>query len=108
MAKRKIDGGELALYIIYGVIALGGLTLVVLHMIGMNIANIENALRVADETFAKTMKMSFLVFGSLLVVLAGILSAITLAIYGNRAELDEEKRARRRQRMALEDFSDLE
>ena len=25
MAKRKIDGGELALYIIYGVIALGGL-----------------------------------------------------------------------------------
>ena len=52
--------------------------------------------------------MDFLVFGSLLVVLAGALSAITLAIYGNRAELEEEKRARRRQRMALEDFSDLE
>jgi len=42
----------------------------------MNLANLENALRVADETFAEKMKMDFLVFGSLLVVLAGALSAL--------------------------------
>lgn len=108
MAKRKNNGGELTLYIVYAVIALAGLTLAVLHIVGMNITNIENPLRVADETFTDKMKMSFLVFGSLLVVFAGVLSAITLAINGNRAELEEEKRARRRQRMALEDFSELE
>lgn len=108
MAKKKINGKELTLYIIYGLIALGGLTLIVLHIISMNIPNLDNALRVANENFARSMKMDFLVFGTLLVVLGAILSAITLTVNGNKAELEEEKRARRRQRMEFEDFSELE
>lgn len=108
MKNKKITGGELTLYIIYAVIALGGVTLAVLNIIGMNIPNIENPLRLADEAFAKTMKMNFLVFGSLLIVLAGILSAITLAVNGAKVELIEEKKVRRQQRIALEDASELE
>lgn len=92
MKNKKISGGELTLYIIYLLIGLGGVTLAVLNIIGMNIPNIENPLRLADESFAKTMKMNFLVFGSLLIVLAGILSAITLAVNGAKAELIEEKK----------------
>lgn len=108
MKNKKISGGELTLYIIYLLIGLGGVTLAVLNIIGMNIPNIENPLRLADESFAKTMKMNFLVFGSLVIVLAGILSAITLAVNGAKAELIEEKKARRQQRIALEDASELE
>ncbi|MFA5486181.1 MAG: hypothetical protein WC275_03775 [Bacilli bacterium] len=105
MLTKKDKVTELILYITYGLIALAGLTLVVLHIIGMNLENLSNALRTADESFAKTMKMSFLVFGSILIVLAGILSAITLAVNGQKAELIEEKKARRRQRLALEEDS---
>lgn len=108
MKDRKISGGELTLYIIYGVIALGGLTLAVLNIIGLNIPNIENPIRQADEAFATAMKIDFLIFGSILLVVAGILAAITLAVNGNKAELVEEKKARRQQRIALEEDTELE
>ena len=72
----------------------------------MNLPNINNGLRAADNTFAKTMKMSFLVFGSLLLVFAAILSAITLAVNGQKAEVIAEKKARRQQRLSLEHIED--
>lgn len=106
MKKSNISGGELTLYILYALIALGGLTLVVLNIIGMNLPNIGNPLREADEAFTATMKMSFLLFGSLLIVLAGILSAITLAVNGAKAEVIAEKKARRLQRLSLENVED--
>lgn len=106
MKNKKIKGGELTLYIIYAVLALGGLTLIVLNMVGMSLPNINNALREADNTFAKTMKMSFLVFGSLVLLLAAILSAITLAVNGQKAEVIAEKKARRQQRLSLENIED--
>lgn len=103
MKKRKIEVAELVLYIIYGVIAVGGITLVTLGMIGEYINVAHNALREADVKFAEAMKMSFVVFGSLLALLGAVLSAITLAVYGQRAELESDRRARRLQRLALED-----
>lgn len=106
MKTKKIGGGELTLYIIYAVIALGGLTLAVLNIVGMNLPNLQNVLREADGKFAETMKMNFLVFGSLLIVLSGVLSAITLAVNGQKAELIAEKKARRQQRLALENVED--
>lgn len=105
MLSKKEKTTEIILFIGYGLIALAGLVLVILHIIGMNLDNLSNVLRTANEKFAQTMKMSFLVFGSLLIVLAGILSAITLAVNGQKVELVEEKKARRRQRLALEEDS---
>lgn len=106
MKNKKISSGELTLYLLYAVLALGGLTLIVLNIVGMNLANINNPLRQADNTFAETMKMSFLVFGTLIVVLSAVLSAITLAVNGQKAELAAEKRARRQQRLSLENLED--
>lgn len=102
MKKKNISVGELVAYIIFGVIALGGLVLIILHIVSMNLANIANDLREANEKFAATMKMDWLLFGSLLVVLAGVLSAIILAVNGQKAEAIAEKKARRQQRLSLE------
>ena len=102
MKNKNIKvGGELIAYIIFGLIAVSGLVLVI-HVISMNIANITNDLREANEAFAATMKMNWLVFGSLLIVLAGILTAIVLAVHGQKAEVIAEKKARRQQRLSLE------
>lgn len=106
MKNKKISNGELTLYLLYGLIALGGLTLIVLNIVGMNLANINNPLRQADNTFAAKIKMSFLVFGTLLMILSAALSAITLAVNGQKAELAAEKRARRQQRLSLENLED--
>lgn len=103
MKKRKINTAELVLYIIFGLVAAGGLTLVTLGMIGEYINVHHNVLRDADKAFAETMKMSFVVFGSLLVLVGAIATAITLATYGHRAELESDRKARRLQRLALED-----
>ncbi len=109
MKNKKISVGELIAYIVFALIALSGLVLVILHVISMNIANLNNDLRQANEAFAATMKMSWLVFGSLLVVLAGVLSAIVLAVNGQKAEVIAEKKARRQQRLSLEnDDANLE
>ena len=108
MKNKKIGSGEITLYVVFAIIALAGLTLAALNIIGMNIANIDNPLRVADEAFAAVMKMDFLLFGSLLIVVAGILFAITLSVNGSKAELIEEKRIRKQQRMALEEGTELE
>ncbi len=102
MKNKNIKVGELIAYIIFGLIAVSGLVLVILHVISMNIANITNDLREANEAFAATMKMNWLVFGSLLIVLAGILTAIVLAVHGQKAEVIAEKKARRQQRLSLE------
>lgn len=109
MLKKKEKVTEIVLYSIYGLIALGGLVLIVLDLIGMNMPNLTNPLRTANENFMGTMKMSFLVFGTLLFIFAAILAAITLTVNGHKVELIEEKRARRRQRMELEnDAPELE
>lgn len=103
MKKRKINTTELVLYIIFGVVAVGGLVLVTLGMIGEYINVHHNVLRDADKAFAEAMKMSFVVFGSLLVFVGALAAAITLATFGHRAELESDRRARRLQRLALED-----
>ncbi|MDY0214933.1 MAG: hypothetical protein RBS24_05430 [Bacilli bacterium] len=103
MLNKKQKTLEIILYVLFGLIALGGLTLIVLDFVGMSLSNVNNVIRVANNNFARTMKMTFLVFGSLLLVLSAVASAITLAVNGQKAELIEEKKARRRQRMELED-----
>ncbi len=103
MKSRKVYAPEMTLYIVYAVLALAGLTLIVLGIIGDLITLSTNPLAVADGKFAEKMKMSFTVFGSLVVVLNAIFAAITLAAYGHRAELEADKKARRLQRLQFEE-----
>lgn len=108
MKKSNIGAREITLYVIFSLLALAGITLVALGIIGQNLTNIDNALRSADKTFADTMKMSFTVFGSLVVMVAAILAAITLSVNGQKAELIAEKKARRAQRLQIEEGNDVE
>lgn len=108
MKNRKIASGELTLYIFCGLMALSGLTLIVLNIIAMNLPNLQNALRIANNEFAETLGMNWLMFGTLLMVLAAIIATITLSSYGAKEEQTEERKARRQQRLALEENTELE
>lgn len=103
MKSRKVYGTEIILYVVYSVLAVAGLTLIVLGIIGDLITLSTNPLAVADGKFAAKMKMSFTVFGTLVVVLNALFAAITLAAYGQKAELEADKKARRLQRLQFEE-----
>lgn len=107
MKKRNVTTGEIVLYVLFSLLAAGGVTLITLGFIGNNLADVDNVLREANKAFAGAMKINFEVFGSLVLFLAAVLSAITLAVNGKRVEVAEEKRARRAQRLQLEDNSDI-
>lgn len=108
MKKTKLNGGEITAYIITLLLWLGGLTMIVLYTIAMNLPRLDNPLRNANNDFAADLQMSWLIFGSLLILLGSIISAIVLAVHGAKAEVISEKSARRQQRLALEETNELE
>lgn len=100
--KRILSAGELVGYILSGLIALAGVTLSVLGMIGANLANLENPLRQASESFQEVMKLGFQPFGALVFVFGVIIAVIVLVTVGRRVDVEEERKARRMQRFSLE------
>ena len=66
---RKIGTGELVGYIISGAVALGGLTLAVLGIIGRNLSNIENPLRQANDKLAEAITLGFQPLGAIILIL---------------------------------------
>ncbi len=102
MKNKKISVGEIIGYLISGLIALGGLTLAVLGMIGSNLADLSNPLRQASETFQATMKLGFQPFGAIVFILGVVIAVIVLVTVGRRVDVEEERKARRMQRFSLE------
>lgn len=103
MKKSNVTSGEIVLYVLFSVLALCGLALIVLGFIGNNMVDVDNALRNANKSFAETMKMTFEVLGTLVMLASAAIISIGLATNGKRVEVVEEKRARRAQRLQLED-----
>jgi len=100
--KTKIGTGELVGYIISGAVALGGLTLAVLGIIGRNLSNIENPLRQANDKLAEAITLGFQPLGAIILILGVISAVIILLVVGKRVDIEEERQARRAQRFSLE------
>lgn len=100
--KMKISVGEIIGYSLSGLLVLGGLTLAILGIIGRNLSDISNALRLADQKLVDAIKFGFQPLGAMVIFLGAVLAVIILVAVGKRVDLEEEKQARRAQRFSLE------
>ena len=101
--KSKISKWEWFWLVLTGIIALGGLTLIVLGMIGglLPVKASDNELLKADEAFQEKMKLSFIWFGVILVLGSALLSTIWLNYFAKKTDKNEERALRRAQRMKI-------
>lgn len=98
--KHKVYVGEIIFEIIGGATIVAGLVLAILGIVARYI-NPENTLVTNQEDFMNTMKLSFQQFGAILMLAGSIIIVITLVVVGKKVDLEDEKRARRAQRLSL-------
>lgn len=99
---RRISPVEILIYVFSSLVALLGLTMAVLGVIGRNLGKATNPLRISENGFQKVVRLNFQQFGGILIVLAAIIAVITLVVIGKRVDIEQEKQERRRQRRTLE------
>lgn len=100
--NRKVLAGELVGYIIAGLIALSGLSLAILGIIGDNLAKLDNPLRNASEKLEEAIKLGFQPFGAVVFLVGVIVAVIVLTSVGRKIDIEAERKARRAQRFSLE------
>jgi hypothetical protein len=98
--KHKVYVGEIIFEIIGGATIVAGLVLAILGIVARYI-NSENTLVTNQEDFMNTMKLSFQQFGAILMLAGSIIIVITLVVVAKKVDLEDEKRARRAQRLSL-------
>ena len=89
-------------YILCGLVALWGLTYIVLGSIAENLpikANDEGLVKI-NLDFAKTFKLDFLGWGLIILAIAAVAIVLVLLLFSNKVDRDYEKNVRRAQRMA--------
>ena len=101
MAKKnsKLSLFEIIWYSIMGAIALGGLTLIVLGVIARNLRSSEELYK-ANASFAAAMKMGYVTFGIILLVVGVIAAVIVLLVNAKKSDREVEKEQRRAARLA--------
>lgn len=101
VSKRKISGLELAFIVIDGIIALGGLTMIVLGFIADYFPGKPEDNWTGQSGFMSAMHMSYRWFGVILLVGAAIIAAIALNGFARKNDTDNERALRRAQRMKI-------
>lgn len=103
MKKEKISGKEVVWYVIAGVFALFGITLMVFGIIGhhMNVALSDNFIKSAEDALINAIKIpfDFRIWGIMFVLIGTIILIIALNANAKKADRDIEKTIRRQQRL---------
>lgn len=103
MKKKKVSTKELVGYIIAGVIALFGLSLMITHTVGvyLPVLNSENAIVIAENSVMTALKigLDFLGWGIIFLAIGVIVALIILLTVAKKVDLDVEKNQRRAQRL---------
>ena len=103
MNKKKVSTKELVGYIIAGVIALFGLSLLITHTVGvyLPVRNSENAVIIAENNLMTSLKigLDFLGWGLIFLAIGVIVALIILLTVAKKIDLEVEKNQRRAQRL---------
>lgn len=96
-STKKFSVFELVSYIIAGLLALWGLTYLVLGLIGMYIDVIpsKNVLQLASDSLAKHFGLGFFAWGLILLSIGALLAIIILCVFAKRSDRVYEREARR-------------
>lgn len=86
-----------------GVIALGGLVMIVLGIVGdyLPVLADKNWILQGESSFKNAMHMSYRWFGSILLLGAALISLIYLNYFAKKSDVDEERALRRQQRLSV-------
>lgn len=101
VSKTKISGLEKAFIVIDGLIALGGLTMIVLGFIADYFPGKPEDNWTGQADFMSVMHMSYRWFGVIILVIAAIIAAIALNGFARKNDTDNERALRRAQRMKI-------
>ena len=97
--NRKVSILEIIWYSLTGLLALWGLTFIVLGVIARNLPN-DAGLVKASVDYAKTMHLSFYEAGLILLPTGVVLAIIVLLVTAKKADREVEKQQRRAARLA--------
>jgi uncharacterized membrane protein YbaN (DUF454 family) len=101
--SAKVSGAEIAWIAISGTIALAGLVMVILGIVGDYLPGktSENWILLGEASFKKVMMMNYRWFGVILIIGAAFISVIYLNIFAKKSDIDEERALRRQQRLQV-------
>lgn len=103
---RKLSGKEMAWYIIAGVLALVGLVFIVFAIIGdfLPVRASENWVAISEGAWLTNWSPLGYRYWGLILIAAGVLiAAASLNFFAREGDRDEERAARRAQRLAFDD-----
>ena len=105
MKKKKVSTKELVGYIISGVIALFGVSLMVTHTVGVYLPGLHsnNSIIKAESAVISALKINldFLGWGIIFMVIGVFIALMILLTVAKKVDYDVEKAQRRAQRLGL-------
>ncbi len=105
MAKknRKVSNWEIFWIVVSGILAVGGLFLLVLGLVGsfIPVLNSENWILSSQSALQAATGLSYIWLGAIILVVDSILACIYLNYFAKRSDLDSERALRRAQRLKV-------
>ena len=104
MKKLKLSLFEFVVYVISGLLALWGLTYIVLGLFGqyLEVGSDQNVLAQANASFAKVFGLGFFGWGLIILSIGAVIAIICLCINAKKTDKEAEKAARRAARLGDE------
>lgn len=101
--KTKISPWEIFWIALSGTIAVGGLFMIILGIVGdyLPVLADKNWILTGESSFKGAMHMNYRWFGSILLIGAAFISLIYLNYFAKKSDIDEERALRRQQRLSI-------
>lgn len=99
--KAKISKIEIVITTILGLIGLAGLVFIILGFISSYLPALPENNWTNETAFKDVMKMSYRLFGAILLVGAAILGTFFLNFFARKSDVDSERASRRAQRLKI-------
>ncbi|MCQ2799851.1 MAG: hypothetical protein MJ228_03725 [Bacilli bacterium] len=101
VSKKKLTKGEIVFIILDGILALGGLTMIVLGFLADYFPGKPSDNWTGQSGFMSVMHLSYRWFGVILIVAAAIIAAFALHLFAKKNDTDNERALRRAQRLKI-------
>ncbi len=101
--KRKLKKTELGLYVASGLIGLTGIALIITGIVGTHLGTqqADNPIAQSEEVLLASTGIGFRWWGVIALILGAVIASVALSAYAKREDRDEERNARRRERMQI-------
>ena len=101
VSKNKLSKGEKVFIILDGILALGGLVMIVLGFIADFYPGTPEDNWTGQAAFQNAMHLSYRWFGVILILVAALIAAIALNGFARKNDTDNERALRRAQRLKI-------